>query len=749
MKKIILLFVALLVTTASLLAQGINFEHGDWASVKAKAKQENKIIFIDFYTSWCGPCKMLSKNIFPLKEVGDFYNKHFVSYKVDAEKGEGPKLAQKYGVKAYPTLVFTDANGKFLHQGVGGMQAKPLIELGKAAMDPAKQLSNLLNDKNEEAKDVPAYLRKLSGERLPFNDKYEAYINSLSKKDLLTPATYDLMVELGGRNVGGFTFDLIYKNKEAFKKAVGEKKVENYFFRKYLSKAYTASNKKESVEPVYKELEDKGFDYREKIGATIEITGYCYEGKHEEFLNKAPAFLEKYGKGSNSDKYRSVFMTAVKYYHYSPKMKAYAHKLGDELIAADYKVASVYSYLGKSIGDEGDFKTALEYYKKASAYNQEKGLQDNAAQSVEFITKRIAILEKGDYTFHISGLEEYNGLKFKLFYLSTTQIGERLETEGVEIKNGACTIKGNVKALVPAIWGIYEGDKMKTKGDIILEPGEYRAKVNGRDLDVKQGWYNYYALEGLRAHPRYAKALKNLKEWSAQGLDKKDPAVRKEYMVLLTEVNNSRKEYYESTYAYNADPSVKLLAFYVGDLHWEDNAAEKIKELKAKCGDHYLLKTIEKIMADSKANLAMKESLAIGKQIKPFVAKNLSGKEVKLEKVLKKNKYVLVEFWASWCGPCRGFIPHLKEAYEKYNKKGFEIVSFSLDDKARMWKKASDEENIPWVNVSDLLAYKSPIIKMYGITGIPDSFLVDKNGKIIGTNYRGDSLDEELERLLK
>ena len=748
MKKRILTVMVLLVFTVMGFAQGISFEHGDWASVKEKAKQENKIIFIDFYTTWCGPCKMLSKNVFPQKSVGDFYNKHFINYKVDAEKGEGPALAQKYGIKAYPTLIFANANGDFLHQGVGGMEEESLIELGKTALDPNKQLGKLLKGNSTEIKDMPAHLRKLIKERLPYNDQYETYIKSLNKKELFSQETYELMTELGGRSAEGFTFDLILKNKVAFAKTVGQEKVEHYFYNKYLSKAYTASNKKEAIEPVYEEIKNKGFAFAEKIKATVRLTGYNYEGKYDEFLKEAPTYLEKYAKNNTALKY-SIFSEANKFANKTPELKKYTLQLGKELITADYKVADVNAYIGKRYANAGDLKTALTFYQKASDYSKENGLEDQSARSVEFLRKRIAIYEKGDYTFHISGLEQYNGLSFKLFYQSADEIGEFVETEKVEIKEGKCTVKGIVTTPMPAFWSIYDGDTCKTKGNVILEPGEFKAKVSGRNLEVANAWYNYYAYQGLKESPKYKEALKNIKAFTSKEGDTKDPTVRKEFFKLNKAINDSKKEYYTSTYIHNADPTSKVLAFFIGGLWHEENAEEEMKRLKVLLGDHYLLKTIAHFKAKSKKNREMKATVAIDKQIKPFVAKDLKGKEFKLERVLKKNKYVLVEFWASWCGPCRALIPHLKKTYKQFHKKGFEIVSFSLDHKEKMWRKASEKEDIPWINTSDLAGRKSPIAEMYGVTGIPDSFLVDRDGKIIGTNYRGDDLDKVLEELLK
>lgn len=142
MKKVFGVIVALFLTS-SVFSQGIAFEHGTYAEALAKAKKENKMVFMDCYTTWCGPCKMLAKNIFPQKEVGDFFNKHYVSVKMDMEKGEGIELMKKYEVKAFPTLLFLDDNGVVLHKMVGGSDAAGLIGEAKAALDPNQRIGAL------------------------------------------------------------------------------------------------------------------------------------------------------------------------------------------------------------------------------------------------------------------------------------------------------------------------------------------------------------------------------------------------------------------------------------------------------------------------------------------------------------------------------------------------------------------------------------------------------------------------------
>lgn len=146
MKKssIILLATALLVAIWAFSASdidfskddegGIQFKRGTWKEALTMAKKENKLIFVDIYATWCGPCKKLKKYTFADKKVGDFYNANFINVAIDGEEGEGVTLAQKYGVRAYPSLFFIDGNGEVVLSENGYHNDKELIKLGEKAL---------------------------------------------------------------------------------------------------------------------------------------------------------------------------------------------------------------------------------------------------------------------------------------------------------------------------------------------------------------------------------------------------------------------------------------------------------------------------------------------------------------------------------------------------------------------------------------------------------------------------------------
>lgn len=141
MKFIMLIFFTMFLSQIS-FSQGINFQEGNFEEILAKAKKEKKLIFVDCYTVWCGPCKKLVKEVFPQGEVGAFFNENYISYSLDMEKGEGIELAKYYNVTAFPTLLFLDANGNLLTRTEGFVDAKTLIEKAKISKKISSKPAN-------------------------------------------------------------------------------------------------------------------------------------------------------------------------------------------------------------------------------------------------------------------------------------------------------------------------------------------------------------------------------------------------------------------------------------------------------------------------------------------------------------------------------------------------------------------------------------------------------------------------------
>ncbi len=166
MKNVFWLFVCLLPLSVFAQEKGVHFEHGlSWQQVKAKAKAENKYIFMDCYTTWCGPCKYMTKNVFPQPEVGETLNSQFINVKMqldtsDADNAEikklyatAHKIASDYEVNVYPTYLFFSPAGKLVHRAVGASDAPAFIAKTKEALNPESQYYTLLDKYNDGQKD--------------------------------------------------------------------------------------------------------------------------------------------------------------------------------------------------------------------------------------------------------------------------------------------------------------------------------------------------------------------------------------------------------------------------------------------------------------------------------------------------------------------------------------------------------------------------------------------------------------------
>ena len=178
---------------------GIQFEHATWQEILLKAKNENKLIFIDAYTTWCGPCKMMAKNVFTDTDVGSLFNQNFVNVKLDMEKEPGLSLKSKLNVTAYPTLIFIDANENIEHKAVGALNKLEFLNFANTTLKGEVNLSDYNTIYEREGVSsyefLVDYLKVLesAGEKTKLKSVAEKYLNDLNSEKLLEQKNWGLL----------------------------------------------------------------------------------------------------------------------------------------------------------------------------------------------------------------------------------------------------------------------------------------------------------------------------------------------------------------------------------------------------------------------------------------------------------------------------------------------------------------------------------------------------------------------------
>ncbi len=152
------------------------------------------------------------------------------------------------------------------------------------------------------------------------------------------------------------------------------------------------------------------------------------------------------------------------------------------------------------------------------------------------------------------------------------------------------------------------------------------------------------------------------------------------------------------------------------------------------------------ILEEVRQNTAAGKRRQAGALFADFTMEDINGTPRRLSDYVGRGQYVLLDFWASWCGPCRAEIPNVREAYSRFHPKGFEIVGVSLDTQKGAWRQATEQLGITWPQLSDLKGWKNEAGQLYGIRSIPFTILFDPDGKVVGTNLRGEALWQALEK---
>ena len=347
------LFVGILIPFFS-FSQGINFEPISLKEAIDKAKKEHKLIFVDAFTTWCGPCKMLSARVFPNQELGDYFNKNFINLKIDMEKGEGPSVSNRFAVRAYPTMLLIDENGKEVNRKMGYTDVAPLLQWAKESIDPnnsPEKLDNLLNEGN-----------------LPNSKLAEYAINAYQKEDFKKAASLALKYYDGEKNWDGDEakglFSLLkdptskpygyYINKIntenglTIKGNVVEKKqfIEMKFINDFAG--YMNDNKDKDAKVTCKNYYGK---MSKQVYALYNVMDSKKTKRYDDFITSANKYLKKYGH-KNSEMNNAYAWDVYEGEHFNEHQVKTALKWGlrsikiNSMYANNDTVAALYYRLG-------------------------------------------------------------------------------------------------------------------------------------------------------------------------------------------------------------------------------------------------------------------------------------------------------------------------------------------------------------------------------------------------------------------
>ncbi len=280
---------------------------------------------------------------------------------------------------------------------------------------------------------------------------------------------------------------------------------------------------------------------------------------------------------------------------------------------------------------------------------------------------------------------------------------------------------------------------------------------NGDELEFKTNYAdssNTYEVKGseesekIRAFNKisndHGKINEQIQEEYARAISKTPAAKDSIYNLFMPKIQTNMNAYSNAALKFADENKDNLAGFYavatLDPLKYEAELIKYAEDINSKYPNNKAVKEFAAKMMNAKP-------VSVGQMAPQFELPTPDGKLVKLSDF--KGKYVLLDFWASWCGPCREENPNVLKVFNAYKDKGFTVLAVSLDDDKNAWLKAVKDDNLMWTHVSELKRWEGKVASLYQVTGIPASFVLDPSGKIVAKNLRGAELENFLSKTIK